>query len=138
MIAEGQAYINRIHEINEAIKDEIVSQKLDGLETVITKIFEYVEQHPESAPETKKADEILSADDHQAAGIVSEAERSAGAGTEYFQVEKREIEDTLDTLNQAFARLFDNLYQDTSMDIKSDISVLNTLLAQEGLTGEKL
>ena len=51
---------------------------------------------------------------------------------------KKEIEDTLDTLNLAFAKLFDNLYQDTSMDITADISVLHTLLAQEGLTGEEI
>ena len=51
---------------------------------------------------------------------------------------RKEIEDTLDTLNMAFAKLFDNLYQDTSMDITADISVLHTLLAQEGLTGEEI
>ena len=44
----------------------------------------------------------------------------------------------MDTLNLAFAKLFDNLYQDTSMDITADISVLHTLLAQEGLTGEEI
>ena len=44
----------------------------------------------------------------------------------------------LDTLNLAFAKLFDNLYQDTSMDITADISVLHTLLAQEGLTREEI
>ena len=137
MIAEGQAYINRIHEINEAIKDEIVSQKLDGLETVITKIFEYVEQHPESAPETKKLMKYYLPTTIKLLESYQKLNDQPVQGPNIFK-SKKEIEDTLDTLNQAFARLFDNLYQDTSMDIKSDISVLNTLLAQEGLTGEKL
>ena len=47
---------------------------------------------------------------------------------------KREIEATLDTLNLAFEKLLDSVFKDTAMDVSSDISVLNTLLAQEGLT----
>ena len=45
---------------------------------------------------------------------------------------------TLDTLNAAFAKLLDDLFQDAAMDVSSDISVLNTLLAQEGLTDDGL
>ena len=41
---------------------------------------------------------------------------------------------TLDTLNEAFERLFDSLFQDTMWDVSTDISVLKTLLAQEGLS----
>ena len=47
---------------------------------------------------------------------------------------KKEIEHTLDTINQAFELLLDSLFQDKAWDISSDISVLNTMLAQEGLT----
>ena len=51
---------------------------------------------------------------------------------------KREIEGTLDTLNLAYEKLLDELFADTALDVSSDISVLNTLLAQEGLTGDGL
>ena len=47
---------------------------------------------------------------------------------------KKEIEKTLDTLNAAFEKLLDDLFQDTAWDVSSDISVLNMMLAQEGLT----
>ena len=46
---------------------------------------------------------------------------------------KAEIEATLDTLNVAFEKILDSLFQDTAWDVSSDISVLNTVLAQEGL-----
>ena len=49
------------------------------------------------------------------------------------QTAKREIEATIDTLNMAFEKLLDDLFQDTMWDVSSDISVLNTMLAQEGL-----
>ena len=50
---------------------------------------------------------------------------------------KKEIEDTLDTINLAFENLLDGLFEDVAMDISTDISVLETMLAQEGLTEEK-
>ena len=46
---------------------------------------------------------------------------------------KAEIEQTVDTLNVAFEKLLDSLFADRAWDISSDISVLNTMLAQEGL-----
>ena len=47
---------------------------------------------------------------------------------------KKEIEETLDTINHAFENLLDGFYEDTALDVSTDISVLNTMLAQEGLT----
>ena len=41
----------------------------------------------------------------------------------------------MDTLNIAFEKLLDSLFADRAWDISSDISVLHTVLAQEGLTG---
>ena len=49
---------------------------------------------------------------------------------------KTEIRDTLDTINIAFENLLDSLFQDDALDISTDISVLETMLAQEGLTGD--
>ncbi len=51
---------------------------------------------------------------------------------------KKEIEETIDTLNVAFEKLLDSIFEDRAMDVSSDISVLNTVLAQEGLTEDEL
>lgn len=37
-------------------------------------------------------------------------------------------------MNIAFEKLLDDLFQETAWDVSSDISVLKTMLAQEGLT----
>ena len=58
--------------------------------------------------------------------------------SENIQKTKREIDKTLDTINNAFETLLDDLFQSTAWDISSDISVLETMLAQEGLTGNKM
>ena len=50
---------------------------------------------------------------------------------------KIEIENTLDTLNRAFEKLLDSLFEDVAWDVSTDISVLHTMLAQEGLAGNE-
>ena len=44
----------------------------------------------------------------------------------------------MDTLNVAFEKLLDDLFQETAWDVSTDISVLHTMLAQEGLTEDGL
>ena len=143
LIADGKNYIEQIRKSNDAISDEEVSQKLYDLEIVTRKIFEYVKDHPECADDTKKLMKyylpttIKLLDSYEKL-TEEELEGQHPEQMNNIAKSKKEIEDTLDTLNQAFAKLFDNLYQDTSMDITADISVLHTLLAQEGLTGKKI
>ena len=45
---------------------------------------------------------------------------------------KKEIETTVDTINRAFEGFLDDLFRDRAWDIQSDISVLNTMLKQDG------
>lgn len=42
------------------------------------------------------------------------------------------------TINTAFQSLQDNLLKDTAMDVSAEISALETVLAQEGLTKDEL
>ena len=51
---------------------------------------------------------------------------------------RREIREALGTINEAFDRLLDSLFQDMAWDISSDISVMKTMMAQDGLTGQRI
>ena len=46
---------------------------------------------------------------------------------------KREIEETVDTINDAFENLLDSLFEEVAWDISSDISVMKTMMEQDGL-----
>ena len=50
------------------------------------------------------------------------------------QTAKNEIELSLDTINDGFERLLNNLFEQDAMDISTDIYVLQNMLAREGLT----
>ena len=98
------------------------------------RIFERAREHPEIVPDLKKMM------DYYLPMTVKLLETYEDMNSQPVQGETirnstKEIENTLDTLNSAFARLLDSAFQDAAWDVSSDISVLNTLLAQEGLTG---
>ena len=46
-------------------------------------------------------------------------------------------DDTLDVINQAFEKLLDSMFEDMNWDIRSDINVMKTMMAQDGLTDNK-
>ena len=56
---------------------------------------------------------------------------------ENIKTAKEQIEKTLDTINLAFENLLDQLFTDEVLDVSSDISVLETMLKQEGLMGSE-
>lgn len=61
---------------------------------------------------------------------------ASGAGGKHPRA-KQQIEATLDTINVAFENLLDKLFTDEVLDVSSDITVLETMLKQEGLTGSE-
>jgi 5-bromo-4-chloroindolyl phosphate hydrolysis protein len=132
-IEEGKSYIRQIREANDAIPGEEISQKLYRLESVTGKIFDYVELHPEQLSEIQKFMEYYLPTTSKLLNAYREFENQPVQG-ENISSAKKEIEGTLDTINLAFENLLDSLFEDAAMDISTDISVLQTMLAQEGLT----
>ncbi|KAF5091153.1 MAG: hypothetical protein BI182_13090 [Acetobacterium sp. MES1] len=136
VIAEGQDTIRQINEANIAIEGEIISQKLDRLEKVITKIFEFIEENPDGLPEIRKFMGYYLPTTLKLVSVYRDLDAEPIQGAN-IQATKKEIEDTLDTISHAFENLLDSFYEDTAMDVSTDISVLNTMLAQEGLTNRE-
>lgn len=130
---EGKTYIKQIREANNAIDGEEISNKLDRLEAVISKIFLCVEQYPEQLPELRKFMNYYLPTTLKLVNAYQEFDAQPIQGDNITSA-KEEIRKTLDTINYAFEKLLDSLYEDAAMEVSTDISVLETLLAQEGLT----
>ncbi len=132
ILKEGRDFLTHIRECNEAIGDEAMSGKLSRLEDVVAKIFRQVAANPESAPDLHKMMEYYLPITRKLvdAYLSLDAQKVEGrniTGT------KREIEESLDTINTAFENLLDSFFEETAWDISSDISVLHTMMAQDGL-----
>lgn len=134
VLDKGEEYIQRIHESNDAIPGEEISAKIAQMEQIVEQIFQRVQEHPEIIPDLKKMMDYYLPMTLKLLDAYEEMDRQPIQG-ETITASKKEIEATLDTLNEAFARLLDSVFQDTAWDVSSDISVLHAMLAQEGLTG---
>lgn len=133
----GRACIRQMKEANEEIAGEEISGKLYRLEIVTGRIFDYVEFHPAQLPEIQKFMDYYLPTTLKLINAYREFDRQPVQG-ENISTAKKEIETTLDTINHAFETLLDSLYEDAAMDVSTDISVLETMLAQEGLTPGEL
>ena len=134
LLAEGARYIQHVHECNDLIPGDEMSAKLDRLEMVITRIFREAEKDPEIIPELKKMMSYYLPTTRKLLDAYCELDAQPIQGPNVENT-KKEIEAALDTINTAFGNLLDSLFEETAWDISTDISVLNTMLAQEGLTG---
>lgn len=133
-IEQGRMYIRKIREANDAIPGEEISKKLDDTEIILNKIFDRIEDKPELLPDVRKLldyylpivqkllDAYISFD-----GEENKVDNVIAA--------KAEIEKSLDSINAAFANIYNDMFRDEKVDIISDINVLNTMFAQEGLNG---
>ena len=137
VLDRGNAFIAQIRACNDAIPGEEISEKISRMELIVCRIFERAEAHPEVVPDLKKLMDYYLPMTVKLLNAYADMDAQPVQG-ENIQASKKEIEATLDTLNLAFEKLLDDLFRDSAMDVSSDISVLNTLLAQEGLTEDGL
>ena len=137
IIDAGDEYVRKIREANDAIPGEEISAKISRMEMLVDRIFDRVEQNPDSVDDIRRLMEYYLPTTIKLLDAYEELDAQPVQG-ENILSSKREIEKTLDTLNVAFEKLLDDMFQDTAWDLSSDISVLNTMLAQEGLAEDGL
>lgn len=133
VLDRGEAFIREIQRCNDRIPGREISTKMDRMESIVAKIFRRAETNPEVIPDLKKMMDYYLPMTVKLLNAYADMDEQPHQG-ENIRSAKVEIEQSLDTLNQAFEKLLDDLFADTAMDVSSDISVLQTLLAQEGLT----
>ena len=132
LMKRGQEYIASIHDINDIIKDQDISDKLDRMEDVVAAIFQEVDTDPSQArnlgmfmdyylPTTKKLLETY---------VDMDIKKVKG---ENIRKTQAEIVDALDNINESFETLLERFYDEKEMDISSDIAAMGVMMKQEGL-----
>ncbi len=135
VLTEGRNYIRYIRECNDDIPGEEISAKLSRLELIISRIFDEVEKNPSLAGDLRKFMNYYLPTVRKLLDAYREVEKDP-VPSESMQKTKQEIEATLDTINQAFENLLSSFFDERAMDISSDITVLHSMFAQEGLIGK--
>lgn len=137
IVQAGDEYVRKIKAANDAIPGEVISAKISRMELLVDRIFDRVEQNPDSVNDMRRMMDYYLPTTMKLLEAYEELDVQPVQGENIIS-SKKEIEDTIDTLNIAFEKLLDSLFQDTAWDVSSDISVLHTMLAQEGLTEDGL
>ena len=137
MIDDGRKAISEMKRLDDAIEDEKISQDIRRLEMVCQKIFDQVKADPGKLPQIRQfMDYYLPT----TLKLLNAYDRMDGAGVEGENISgtKERVENIMGTIVIAFEKQLDSLFAADAMDISTDISVLETMLAREGLAGEKM
>lgn len=135
MVNEGHEYIKKLRELNDVIEGEVISNKLYQLENILKEIFARVEKEPDQMHRMKKVMGYYLPTTLKLVEAYRDYDSISAPGAEVISA-MDEIEKTLDSINMAFEQLLNSLFQDSIFDVTTDAQVLQTMLAQEGLTKE--
>ena len=107
--------------------------KLERLDAILEQLFEALKKQPDQVEEL---DQFMEYYLPTTVKLVTSYQEFAAVEFPGDNVKraKKEIRHTLDTINGAFEKLLDDFYQDKTFDVLSDASVLQSMLAREGLT----
>ena len=133
LIEEGRFFVDVIRECSKSISDARISEKIARIEDVVDDIFDYIETYPVRTEKIQKLMEYYLPTTMKLLKAYEELDKQAVQG-ENIMSAKKEIEESLDILCKAYKKKLDDLFQEQAWDVSSDISVLKSMLAQDGLT----
>lgn len=137
MIRDGELAISEMRRLNDNIADEKISADIERLEKSSAAIFAQVKQEPQKLSQIRRFMDyylpttlkLLNAYDRMSA---------TGISGENIDATKQRVETMMDTIVAAFDKQYDALFGAEALDISTDITVLETMMAREGFAGEKL
>ena len=137
MIAESRLAISELKRLDDNIEDETISAQIRRLEEISTRIFDQVRANPGKLPQIRRfmnyylptTLKMLNAYDRMGEQKI---------GGENVQGTMDRVEDIMATIVKAFEKQLDALFGAEAMDISTDITVLENMLAREGLTEDAL
>ncbi len=136
LIAERDRAVSEMRRLNDSIPGEKISAQIDHLEETTRKIISHVVSHPEKLSQIRRFMDyylpttlkLLNAYDRMG---------EAGVAGENISATKDRIDAVMDTLVSAYDKQLDALFADEALDVATDITVMENLLRQEGLSEEK-
>ena len=134
LVKERDRAVSEMRRLNDAIEDAKLSRQIDHLEAVTRKIIALVVTEPKKLPQIRK---FMSYYLPTTLKILNSYDRmgSAGVDGENISATKQKIEAMMDTIVTAYDKQLDALYGEEALDISTDITVMEQMLQQEGLSG---
>lgn len=133
----GGSYLQELRERKARIQTPEVSEKLDRLELLLSRIFVCIKEYPENISQADRLLEYYLPSVMKLVRVYEDMEKQPIQSVNIIKT-RMEIAESLDTVNQALEAMYDDMFQDVAMDISSDIKVLETMLEKDGWGAQKL
>ena len=130
---ERDRAVSEMRRLNDSIEDETISAQIDRIEQTTSRIFDHVMAHPEKKTVVRRfLDYYLPT----VLKLLNQYDRmdSLGTGGENIDKAKEKITSMLSSVSAAFDKQLDSLFKDDYMDISAEVTVLEQMMQQEGLT----
>jgi len=128
------AILREIRELNDAIADEEVSDKIYKIEDITAKIFKLVKEKPEKEEEIRTLMSYYLPTTLKLLRSYALFEKQGIKG-ENIDSARSDINRILDTLVQGFSQQLDKMFRADALDISTDIEVLESMMKKDGLSG---
>ena len=136
IVEEGNRALSEMGRLYTSIKDTEVRKKINELMRITDKITQDAIADPSDIPQIKK---FMNYYLPTTIKLLNAYDRMSAQGIEGENLDKsmKNINEMLDAAIEAFKKRLDSLFEDQALDIETDIKVMNTMLAREGLSGNK-
>jgi len=136
-ITEGRRNLASLKSLGGDISSEAVSGQLARMEAAGMKIFAEIERNTAKANQVRKFMSYYLPTSVKLLNHYHTLMNVGGSG-EHIGQSMESIERSLMMIAVAFEKQLDNLYRADALDITTDIQVLETMMAAEGLAGDTL
>ncbi len=133
--AVSQATLRHIREINNAIANPELSDKITRIEELTAKIFRLLDERPEKAGELRRFMNYYLPQTLKILESYSKLE-AQGIEGENIAEAKGKIESMMDKLVDGYETQLDKLFADDVLDISADLKVMESMLEKDGLTAD--
>ena len=137
MLKDGKLALSEMQRLDDNIQDEKISADIQRLKEVCSKIFDQVKADPAKLPQIRKfMDYYLPT----TLKLLNSYDRMGAQGIsgENIDATMEKVAGMMDTIVKAFEKQLDSLFGAEALDISTDITVLETMMAREGLTEQEL
>jgi len=137
MLKDGRMAIAEMKRLDDNIADPGISADIVRLEQISEKIFEEVKRDPKKLPKIRRfMDYYLPT----TLKLLNSYDRMSATGVsgENIDTTLAKVEGMMRTIVAAFEKQLDSLYGADALDISTDITVLETMMAREGLVEQEL
>ena len=137
MVSEGQKALDEMRRLNDSIQDAPISAQIDRLEQVSGKIFQQVQKDPTQLPQIRKFMSYYLPTTLKLLRVYDDMSHQGVQGENITGTMER-VRGMMSTIVTAFERQLDSLFGDQALDISTDITVLDNMMAREGLSDDPI